>query len=84
MAKDKVVCVEWDDAGFNSGYYDKKNRDMNTPIVVRTVGYLITKNKSVIITATDRYKYGESIGDERHISTIPMKMVRKISYLEVS
>ena len=79
--KGKVVCVEWDDAGFNSGYYDKNNKDIHNPIIVRTVGHLIKKNKSVIITSTDRYEYGESDGDERHISTIPRKMVRSITYL---
>ena len=79
---EKIVCIEWDDAGFNSGYYDKNNKDIHTPIIVRTVGHLIKKNKSVIIVATDRYKYGESSSDERHISTIPRKMVRSISYLK--
>ncbi len=79
---EKIVCIEWDDAGFNSGYYDKNNKDIHTPIIVRTVGHLIKKNKSVIIVSTDRYKYGESSSDERHISTIPRKMVRSISYLK--
>ena len=23
--KEKIVCVEWDDASFNQGYYDKKS-----------------------------------------------------------
>ncbi len=79
---EKIVCIEWDDAGFNSGYYDKNNKDIHTSIIVRTVGHLIKKNKAVIIVATDRYKYGESSGDERHISTIPRKMIRSISYLK--
>jgi len=79
---EKIVCIEWDDAGFNSGYYDKNNKDIHTPIIVRTVGHLIKKNKSVIIVSTDRYKYGEGSSDERHISTIPRKMVRSISYLK--
>ena len=82
--RDEIVCVEWDDAGFNTGYYDKKNEDIHTPIIVRTVGHLIKKNKSVVILSTDRYKYGESDGDERHISTIPRKMVRSITYLSGS
>ena len=82
MTKEKIVCVEWDDAGFNSGYYDKDNKDMHIPIIVRTVGHLVTRNKSVIIVATDRFKYGESAGDERHISTIPRKMVRRITELK--
>ena len=79
--KEKIVCVEWDDAGFNSGYYDEGNKDLHQPIVVKTIGHLIQKNKSVIIVATDTYKYGSSTEDSRHISTIPSKMVRKVTYL---
>ena len=81
MKDKKIVCVEWDDAGFNSGYYDADNKDMTSPIIVRTVGHLLQKNKSVVVVATDDYKYASQAKDQRHISTIPKKMVRKISYL---
>ena len=76
--KDKIVCVEWDDAGFNSGYYDKKNKDIHSPIIVRTVGYLIMKNKSVVITSTDRYKYGGEVNFE----TLAAEEVRRIIIIE--
>ena len=79
--KEKIVCVEWDDAGFNSGYYDENNEDIHHPIIVETVGHLIKRNKSVIIVGTDKYKYASQDSDTRHISTIPSKMVRKITYL---
>ena len=83
MKSKKIVCVEWDDAGFNSGYYDENNKDLHTPIIVETVGHLIQSNKSVVIVATDSYKYASGqTDDKRHISTIPKKMVRKIRYLE--
>ena len=81
MSKEKVVCVERDDAGFNTGYYDKNNEDLHSPIIVRTVGYLIKRNKSVIIVAMDTYKYVTQASDTRHISTIPSKMIRKVTYL---
>jgi len=81
MKDKKIVCVEWDDAGFNSGYYDEDNRDISTSIVVKTVGHLIKKNKSVVIVATDSYTYANQDGDYRHISTIPKKMVRRITLL---
>jgi len=79
--KEKIVCIEWDDAGFNSGYYDKNDKNLHHPIIVRTVGHLIMNSKSVVIVATDRYMYIGQVPDERHISTIPKKMVRKITYL---
>jgi len=82
MKDKKIVCVEWDDAGFNSGYYDEDNRDISTPIVVKTVGHLIKRNKSVVIVATDGYTYASQGGDYRHISTIPKKMVRRITLLK--
>jgi len=84
MKSKKIVCVEWDDAGFNSGYYDKDNKDIHNPIIVKTVGHLIEKNKSVIIVATDRFQYAGQSEDQRHISTIPKKMIRRITYLEES
>ena len=80
MKSKKIVCVEWDDAGFNSGYYDENNKDLHNPIIVQTVGHLIQNNRSVIVVATDKYTYTES-EDQRHISTIPKKMIRKIWYL---
>lgn len=79
--KDRIVCIEWDDAGFSTGYYDKDNKDIHDTIVVRTVGHLIQVNKKVIIVSTDRYRYAGQSKDERHISTIPRKMVRKVTYL---
>lgn len=81
MSKEKIVCVEWDDAGFNSGYYDKDNKDLHHPIIVSTVGHLIEKNKAVIILATDSYEYASSAKDQRHITTIPSKMIRRVIYL---
>ena len=83
MKDKKIVCVEWDDASFNSGYYDKDNKGQHNPIIVKSVGHLVKKNKSVIIIATDSHQYasGEE-RDERHISTIPKKMIRKITYLK--
>lgn len=80
MKDKKIICVEWDDAAFNSGYYDEDNKDLHHPIIVETVGHLIKKNKSVIIVATDSYKYASRTKDERHITTIPRRMVRKIRY----
>lgn len=84
MKKERVVCVEWDDAGFDSGYYDEDNKDLHHPIIVNTVGHLIKRNKSVIIVATDSYRYASQSKAQRHISTIPSKMIRKVTYLSES
>lgn len=77
----RIVCVEWDDAGFNSGYYDEDNKDIHRSIIVKTVGHLIKRDRSVIITAADNFTYASQASDQRHITTIPSKMIRRVTYL---
>lgn len=78
--KEKILCVEWDDAAYNSGYYDKKDTTGDfEPAFTRSVGHLIKRDKKAILLSTDRfYDSGNKITNNRHISIIPRKMIRRI------
>ena len=81
--KEKIVCVEWDDASFNSGYYDNKDNERFTPVRTKTAGFLIKSDRKNVIISHDRF-YDEQgkVDDERHITTVPRGMVRKITSLK--
>ena len=79
--KEKIVCVEWKDATYTQGYYDEKDPERFAPILTRTVGHLIEKGKKGIIISQDRMYVDNKIDANRHISTIPRKMIKKITYL---
>ena len=80
--REKIVCVEWDDASFNQGYYDKKCPEDFRQIKTRTVGHLVKRSAKEVLLAVDRfYKSDGKLDSERHITTIPRKMIRKITYL---
>ena len=80
--KERIVLVEWDDASFNSGYYDKKDPERFAQTFVKTVGHLVKSTPKEIILSMDRWYYAGEIDSERHISTIPKKMIRKIVELK--
>lgn len=80
-SNDKIVCVEWDDASFDSGYYDRKDEERYTQLKTMSVGHLIKSNKKEIIIGTDRWQSRKEPIDYRHITTIPRGMVRKVIYL---
>ena len=81
--KERIVCVEWEDASFNSGYYDKKEPEKFTPTKTKTAGFLIKSDKDCVLIAQDRfYDKKDRPEDERHISIIPKKMIIKITVLE--
>ena len=83
MPKEKIVCVEWEDAAFNSGYYDKRRPEDFTPVLTRTVGYLVKRTAKSVLVSQDRfYKDNGKIDDERHIGIIPKKMIKRITELE--
>ncbi len=47
--KEKIICIEWEDAAYNSGYYDKKDTEGNfEPYLTRTVGHLIKKTPKAV------------------------------------
>ena len=83
MLKERIVCIEWDDASYNSGYYDKKEPERFDPTFTQTVGHLVKKTKKAVIVAQDRF-YDErgKPDDNRHLGIIPKKMIRRIVYLE--
>lgn len=81
--KEKVVLVEWDDASFNSGYYDKKDKDNFKPVTTKTAGFVVKSDRKSIVISHDRfYKEDGEIDDERHITTIPRGMIRRITVLK--
>ena len=80
--KEKIVCVEWDDASFNSGYYDKDLKDKFVPVKTKTAGFVIRSDRKVIVVSHDRFYTEEGkLDDERHITIIPRAMIRHISEL---
>jgi len=81
--RERIVCVEWDDASFNSGYYDKKDKDRFNPVKTKTAGFVVKSDRKCIIVSHDRF-YDEKgkVDDERHITTIPKAMIRKITELK--
>lgn len=77
--KERIVCVEWEDASFASGYYDRKSPKDFEPVLTRSVGHFIKKTKSGIIIGMERfYDDKRKPTDDRHITTIPKKMIRRI------
>ena len=78
--KEKILCVEWDDAAYVSGYYDKKDTTGDfEPSFTRSVGHLVKRDKKVILLSQDRfYDKGNKITNDRHITIIPKKMIRRI------
>ena len=73
----KIVEVNWTDACSTNGYYDKDHPEKNDPVICKTVGHLISKNKKAVVLASEYF----DDGDKRHIHTIPRKMVNSIREL---
>ena len=80
--KDKIVCVEWEDASYDSGYYDPKDERRFNVIEVKTVGHIIKSDRTKIILAVDSFRVKDGDRDLRNIHTIPKKMIKRIRYLE--
>jgi len=80
--KEKIVCVEWYDACFDSGYYDKSVPKRYEQIETKTVGVVIKSDPKEIIVATDSWLSNDGKTEYRHISTIPKKMIRRIIELK--
>ena len=82
--KEKLVCVEWEDASYNSGYYDKKSPEDFKPVFSKSVGHLIKLSKQTVLLSMDRFYSPDKkkMESERHITIIPKKMITKIIYLE--
>ncbi len=81
MDKEKIVCVEWDDASYNSGYYTEARPESFEPVKTRTVGFLVKKTKGAIVISHDRFYMDDKLDDERHITTVPKKMIVKVTEL---
>ena len=82
MRKERFVCIEWEDASNNGGYYDAEDEKRFNPIPTQTVGHLIKKDRRKALVAQERYSYSDGDITSRHIQCIPRKMITKIRYLE--
>ena len=77
LPKKKIVCIEWEDASSNNGYYDSEHPEKTATINAQTVGFLLNKNKKEVTLGVERFQDG----DYRHIHSIPHGMVRKMTVL---
>lgn len=80
--REKIVCIEWDDAVSNSGTYDKGDPVRFAQVRTRTVGHLIKSTSQEVIVSQDRFYYKGKIDGDRHTSTIPRKMIKRIIELK--
>lgn len=79
--KENFVCVEWGDASFTSGYYDPDDQKRFSPIPAQTVGHLIKKDHEKILVVAEKYFLSDGTIEDRHVHTIPRKMIKRIRYL---
>lgn len=81
---DKFVQVLWQDASYNSGYWDMKDEaEKFEPVNTSTVGHVVKSTKTKLIISHDRfYDHKGKRDDDRHISIIPRAMIREIRVLE--
>ena len=81
--KERIVCVEWDDAAYSSGYYEKKDKERFAPVKTKTAGFVIESDRKCMIISHERF-YDEQgkVDEQRHITTIPRAMIRKVIELE--
>jgi len=77
FSKKKIVCIDWEDAASNSGYYNKDKPKETTTVNARTVGFLMENNRKVVKICAEGFEDGEF----RHVHAIPKGMVRKITIL---
>jgi len=77
FSKKKIVCVDWEDASSNSGYWSKKDTNEFSTVNARTIGYMVEKNKKMVKLCTENFEDGGF----RHVHCIPKGMVRKITVL---
>ena len=80
--KEKIVSVEWYDASFNSGYYNENEPEKFEQLRTKTVGFVVKSTVNEIILSSERNYIKEKIDGDRHITTIPKKMIRKITVLK--
>ena len=80
--KEKIVSVEWYDASFNSGYYNENEPEKFEQLRTKTVGFVVKSTVNEIILSSERNYIKEKIDGDRHINTIPKKMIRKITVLK--
>mgnify|MGYP001558154145 CR=1 FL=1 len=80
--KKEIVCIDWDDASYDSGYYEEDTPKRYDQLKTKTVGHVIKSDSKQIIVATDNWLNYDGKSEYRHITTIPKKMISKIIVLK--
>ena len=78
----RLICIEWNDACYNSGYYDKTTPKKYEQVRTKTVGIEVKSDSKEIIVAMDSWPSDEGKTEYRHISTIPKKMIKRVIILK--
>lgn len=78
MKKNTLIEVEWDDTVFAAIWYTEKNASIKQPVMCRTVGYFLNKDKKVLRLS---HTIQVSQYHERDISVIPIGCITKIRRL---
>ena len=82
MNKEEIVCIEWEDASFISGYYDPDKPENFHAVPTKTVGFLVIKGRRAVVVSQDRFYFEDgSIDSDRHLSIIPRKMIKSIKVM---
>lgn len=80
--KERLVYIEWGDATYNSGYYDKGAPKRYGLTEAKTVGIVIKSDRKEVIVAQEYWLGEDGKPVYRHITTIPKKMIRLIIKLK--
>ncbi len=80
--KERIVCIEWDDACFNQGYYNESEPERFEQVRTRSVGFIVKSTSKEVILSSERNYVKEKIDGDRHINTIPKKMIKRIVQLK--
>jgi len=86
MKEFPIVEVQWGDAWIDTDDYTFEEAKKLTPVIRKTIGYLINTTDDCLILATDLYKQSKSPSiKENTINTpmvIPLRMVLDWTALE--
>ena len=67
-----VVEVHWEDAWVDTGDYSLEEARKFSPVIRKTVGYLVNVTDECIVLATDLYKESKSLDVQKNTINTPM------------
>lgn len=77
-----MLKITWEDACFDSGWYDVSKTKRYEQLLTESIGFNIKETEDCIILGTDRWANEDGETQYRHITTIPRKMITKITELK--